>query len=278
MVNVFDRLHLRMRLDRHRIEPALFTHHREGGFQCAKGLHVGARPQVLVLGEQRQAVDVPDRHDRAGEAAIIPGRRRSFLALDRVGVDIIARESVFRGDEIGRDALRHEVGRDGDHRIDRPGAARRTDADAAHRLDTSADRAIMLARHDLGRRKIHGVETGGTEAVDLHPGDVRAVSGGQRRSPRDVAAGLADRVDAAEHDIVDDGPVKAVAVLERGQRRRGQPERRDFMQRPIGLAAPARRAHVVVDEGVRHACLFGRGNVPRFPSCLSRPAGPRRST
>ena len=51
------------------------------------------------------------------------------------------------------------------------------DADAAHRFDPAADRHVVLARHDLGRGKIHRVETGSAEAVDLHAGHAVAVAG-----------------------------------------------------------------------------------------------------
>ena len=71
-----------------------------------------------------------DRHDRFREAAFLPGFRGALLRFDRIGVDVVAGEAVFRGDEIGRDALRHEVGFDRDMRIDRPGAAGGADADA----------------------------------------------------------------------------------------------------------------------------------------------------
>ena len=47
--------------------------------------------------------------------------------------------------------------------------------------------------------------------------------------------------------------VEMVAILDRLQRRRRKMERRRGMQRAVRFAAPARRAHVIVDEGVGHA-------------------------
>ena len=87
---------------------------------------------MLVLGEDRQAVHVAHGDDRAGEAALLPGLRGALLALHRIVVAVGTRKAVFGGNEIGGNALRHEIGFERDRGIDRPGAARRADADAAH--------------------------------------------------------------------------------------------------------------------------------------------------
>ena len=127
----------------------------------------------------------------------------ALLALDRIGVDVVAREAVFGGDQVGRDALRQEVGLHRDRRIDRPGAAGGADADAAHGFDAAADRHVVLAGHHLRRGEVDGVEPRGAEAVDLHARHRVAVARHQRGGARDVAARLADRIDAAQHDVVD---------------------------------------------------------------------------
>ena len=62
------------------------------------------------------------------------------------------------------------------------------------------------------RREVDGVEPGGAEAVDLHAGDRVAVAGVERRGARDVAARLADRIDAAQHHVVDQRRIELVAV------------------------------------------------------------------
>ena len=204
VVDVVDALDLGMGLNRHRVEAALLAHHRERRLQARQRLHVGLGPHVLVAVEQGQAVDVLDRRDRVLEPALVPGRGRALLRLHGVGVDVVAREAVFGGDEIGRDALRHEIGRNGDGGIDRPGAARGADADAAHRFDAAADGQVVLARHDLRGGEIDAVEAGGAEAVDLHAR--RRCSprpAASARHARDVAARFADRIDAAHHDVVD---------------------------------------------------------------------------
>ena len=232
------------------------------GFSDGERLHVGLRAHVLVVVEQRQAVDVLDRGDRALEPALVPGGRRALLRLDGVGVDVVAREAVFGGDEVGGDALRHEIGGDRERRIGRPRAAGRADADAAHRFDAAADRQVVLAAHHLRRGEIHRIEARGAEAVDLHARHRVAEARGQRAHAGDVAAGLADRIDAAHDDVVDLGRFELVAVLDRLQRGRGELQRRGGVQRPVRLAAAARRAHVIENEGVGHAVspcgAFGR--------------------
>ena len=122
-------------------------------------------------------------------------------------------------------------------RIDRPGAAGGADADAAHRFDAAADRHVLLAGHHLRGGEVHGVEARGAEAVDLHARHVVAVIGDERRRAGDVAAGLADRIDAAEDDVVDLPRVEVVALADRAQRRLGEPQRRHLVQRAVRLAA-----------------------------------------
>ena len=124
---------------------------------------------MLVLRQDGHAVDVLDRHHRTIEAALVPGRRRALLALDRIGVDIVSRKSVFGRNEIGGNSLRQEIVRNRDRGIDRPGAARRADADPAHRFDTAADRHVLLAGHDLRCGKIHRVEAGAQKRLICTP-------------------------------------------------------------------------------------------------------------
>ena len=148
--------------------------------------------------------------------------------------------------------LRHEVMRDRDGRIDRPGAAGGADADAAHRFDAAADRHVLLSRHDLRGGEIDRIETGGAEAVDLHAGHAVAVAGHQRRGARDVGAGFADRIDDAHDHVVDQSGIELVAVLDGAERLAGEIERGHFVKRAIHLAATAGCAHVIVNKGVGH--------------------------
>ena len=53
VMHVVDRLDLRMRLHRDRVEAAHLAHLHEGRLQRGQRLHGGRRPHVLVLGEDR---------------------------------------------------------------------------------------------------------------------------------------------------------------------------------------------------------------------------------
>ena len=114
----------------------------------------------------------------------------------------------------------------------------------------------MLTAHDLGGGEIHRVEAGGAESADLDAGNGFAETGVERREARDVGAGLADRIDHAEDDVVDDAFGQVVALLERLQRRGRQRQCGHLVQRAIGLAAAARRANVIVDICLRHDALL----------------------
>ena len=114
----------------------------------------------------------------------------------------------------------------------------------------------MLAAHDLGGGEIHRIEAGGAEPADLDAGDGFAEPRLDRREARDVASGLADRIDHAEHDVVDHVLGQMVALLQRLQRRGGQRQRGHLVQRAIGLAAAARGANVIVDICLRHDALL----------------------
>ena len=190
------------------------------------------------------------------EAALVPGLGGALLAFDRIGIDVVAREAVLGGDEVGRDALRHEIGRDRDGRIHRPGAARGADADAAHRFDAAADGHLVLPGHDLGGGEVHGVETRGAEAVDLHARHVVAVAG--RRAPRRGRCRRPPRRPDRRSRAPCRRRARCRARCGRGWRSsavRRELERRDLVQRAVRLAAPARGADVIVDECLGHGFL-----------------------
>ncbi len=177
---------------------------------------------MLVFIEQGDSVDVLHFQNRMVEAAFAPGCRGALLALDRIGVDVVAGEAVFGRDQIRGNPLRHEIMRDRNGRIDGPGAAGGADADPAHQLDAAADRHVLLSGHDLRGGEIHRVETGGTEAIDLNARHAVAITGDQRRRACDIGTGLADWIDDAHHNVVDQGGIEIVAVLDRAQRLAGE--------------------------------------------------------
>ena len=255
MVDVVDGLHIGMRCDGYRIEAAHFAHHHEGRVERGQRLHVGAGAHVFVAVKDGDTILVLYRNDRVLEAAFFPGLRRTFLAFHRIGIHIVAREAVFGGNQIGRNALRHEVGGNGDGRIHRPGTARHAHADAAHAFNTAGNDDIIHAGADLRSGKVHGIEARGAKPVDLHAGNSIVIACFEHSSTRDVGTGFADRIDAAHDDIVHRRGIDPVAVADCFQRLGSQTDCRDFMQGAVFLAAAARGADVIVNIGVGHFLL-----------------------
>ena len=173
-----------------------------------------------------------------GEALVVPGLARAFLAFDRIGVDVVAGIAVFGGDQIGADALGRVIGIDRKGRIDRPGAAGGADADPAHGFDTAADRHVVLLGHDMHGGEVDRIETGRAEPVDLDAGDGLVIARVDDGGAGDVAAGLADRVDAAHHHVVDLGGVQFVAVAHRFERLGREFQRGHFVHAPSDLPRP----------------------------------------
>ena len=163
------------------------------------------------------------------ESANLPLGLRGRGALLRAGgvrVDVLAAELLDRRDQVGADALRDErrvVVRLGVHR---PGAAVGAHRHARHRLDAAGEDEVLPAGGDLLRGDVDGLEARGAEAVELHAGDRVGQAGLDRGGLGDVGALVADRRDAAEHDVVDAVGIELL-VADRASRasgrRRGRP-------------------------------------------------------
>ena len=78
-------------------------------------------------------------------------------------------------------------------------------------MDSTPPPMVMSCWPDItwAAGEIHRVEAGGAEAVDLHARHLVAEARHDRGHARDVAAGLADRIDAAHHHVVDQSPGRA---------------------------------------------------------------------
>ena len=255
MVNVVDTLDFRMCLNADGFEAAHLTGHLEGGVERGEVLHRRGRTHVFVLGEDDDAVLVLHRHNGAVEIAVFPGMAGALLALDGIGVDVVAGEAVFRGDQVGRNALRHEIAGEVDGRVHVPGTAGHAHADARHAFDAAGNDDVIGALRDLAGREIDGIETGGAESRDLHARRLVGVTGFEGGSFWNDGAGFEHRIDATHDDVVDGRGVEPVAVAQRFQHLCGEARRRHFVQSAILLAAPARRAHVVVNEDFGHRVI-----------------------
>jgi hypothetical protein len=109
---------------------------------------------------------------------------------------------------------------------------------------------MLPAGTHLHRRRVDRLQPRRAETVELHPRCVHIPAGAKRGRARNVAALLANRRDAAEHDVVDVGCVQVGALCKRVEKRDEQIDRRHGVQRTVGLAAPARGANRVVDIGL----------------------------
>src|SRR5690606_15933925 len=126
------------------------------------------------------------------------------------------------------------------------------DTDPAHRFNTSGDDHLLLAADDGGVRKVHRIEAGGAVAIDLYPGDSMGKTGCEHGVAGNVPARLADRIDAAEDDVVYPRRIELAAFANGRQRAGGEHRRRNLVQRAVLLAAAARRTDMIVDECFRH--------------------------
>ena len=186
------------------------------------------------------------------EISVLPCVSRASLAFHGEPVDIGAREPIEGGDHIGADSLRRKVVVVRDPWIRGPCAAVGAHHGSRHRFNAAADGGLVLAGHDLRRGRVDRFERRRTEAMNLLAGNGLSVSGEQHPRPGDVAALLADGLGASHDDIVDQRGVELVALLESPQHLLNELYRADLVQRAVGTAAPARSAHVIVDEGVSH--------------------------
>ena len=244
MVHVVDALDFRMCLDADGIKAAHLAGHLEGGVEGSEILHRRCRTHMLVLGKDGDAVLVLHRDHRLVEIAAVPGMAGALLALDRIGIDVVARETILGGDEIGGNALRHEIAGEVDRRVHVPGTAGHAHADARHRFHATGNNDVIGTGRNLAGREIHGIEARRAKTRDLHAGRLVGIAGLKGGRLRDHGAGLEHRIDAAHDDVIDGGCIQPIAVAQRLQHLGGQTRRRHFVQAPHpscpGRAACAR--------------------------------------
>ena len=246
---------IRISIDNALVDNGVETHaaqHGEGRVQAAEGLHGGVWTDGFVMGEARQAQLVLYGDNRFGKALFFPRTGRAFMRFHRIGIHVIAADAVFRSDHVGRHALRHEIGREGRRRVNRPGTAVRTHGHTAHGLDTATNGHFGFARFYLGCGHVHGFEARCAETVELETGGTLIVTGSQHGGAGDVGTLLADRRDDAQNHIVDQGSVDVVAVAQGLQNLRGQAQSRDLVKAAVFLALAAGGPHGVVDIGLGH--------------------------
>jgi hypothetical protein len=251
VVHVLDALHLRVTLQRHRVE-AHGAHLVERRLERGQALHRGARLDELVFVQNRLAQPVLHRHHRTGEAAFGARGGGALLRLQREGIDVIAAEPFHRRDQVGADALRHEQGLAVGLGVHRPGAAVGADRHAAHALHAAGHDQVFPARAHFLRRHVHGLQTRGAEAVELHAGALEVPAGLQRRHLGQHRALFAHGRDDAHDDVVHLRGVEVVAALQLGQQTGQQVDRLDLVQAAVLLALAARGADGIKNKGFTH--------------------------
>ena len=198
------------------------------------------------------------------EAALVPGLGGALLALDRIGVDVVAREAVFGGDQVGGNALRQEIGL----------APRSSDRPARRRRRRRCRRGSSIRRRRRwscscwplmiwAAAKFTASRPEAQKRLIWMPGtpSPKPATSAAARAMLPPASPTGSTQPITTSSIMPG--VELVAVLDRGQRLRRQIERGHLVQRAVGLAAAARRAHVVVDE-----CI---GHRPPASRCQSKP-------
>ena len=105
-------------------------------------------PSSRVIVSAPSSVVTVDRHDLAVEAALVGGARRALVRLDRERVVLLAGDAPLLGDQLGRDALRHEV------RVARRSSAGRTGSRTCRRRPTRPSaRGSCSRRRPRSRRR-----------------------------------------------------------------------------------------------------------------------------
>ncbi len=246
VVDLLDGVVLRQR---HVVEAAHLADAVERGLQLAQALQVAVGSHVLVVVEDEQTVLVTNRHNRFREVAAGPCRGRLLLSAQRVAVDVLAREALDGGDQVGADALRHEADPVVGLRVGRPGAAVGAHRDTAHRLDAAGQHQVVPAGAHLLRGGVDGLQARGAEPVELHATGGLGQPRGQHCGTGDVAALVADRRHHAEDQVADQGLVQVgEAPAQFVDQPDDQVQRLDLVERAFALLA-ARRADGLVDEG-----------------------------
>ncbi len=180
----------------------------------------------------------------------------------RVLVGVVAGEALDRGEQVRRDALRHEAGgvvRLGVHRYRAAVGGHRY---PRHRLDAAGEDEVVPAGSDLLGGHVDRLEARGAEAAERDPGDRVRESGEQGGGAGDDHALVTHRGHAPEDQVVDGGGIEAgVAPAHLVDEADDEGDGLHLVEGSAGpaigggLAAPARRPDRVVNQGVHRRIL-----------------------
>jgi len=167
-------------------------------------------------------------------------------------VELLARQPPGVGDVLGSDALVREVAAvpGGVLLAQRTGGEGRAHRGAAHHLDATGDREVVLAGDDAGGGEVHRLLRGAALAVDRGAGDRLRPTCGKDRRARDVEGLLADLHHAAPDHVIDQHRVDAGALGEGLQDVRRDVGGVDARQASAPLAQ--RGSDSFDDDGIAH--------------------------
>ncbi len=178
MMDVIHLFDVGMFKDRDVVESRhLFAHANEGRIERAERLHIGFRSHQFIMIENSFANDILDRQDGFLKALFIPSFLGALLAFNRIGINIIAAIAIFCGDQIGGNALRHEIFLKDERRISHSAHAVAAHWDTAHGFDTATNSQIGFTGFHFGCCKIDRFETRTAETVHLNGGSCFSVTG-----------------------------------------------------------------------------------------------------
>jgi hypothetical protein len=221
----------------------------EGGLELGQLLGARVATDGLVRVDEDPDVRVRDldRHDLALEPALVDRAGGAAVGLERVLVQLLARQVPAFGHLLGGDALRDDLPPLADDV--REAAAVGAHRHAGHRLDAAGDHDVELAGPDRRARVEARLHRRTALTLDRAAGDGVGPSGGQRREAGDVPRLLVDLGHAAELHVLDLGRIEAGAVGEAVQDLGGEVVAAQGRQGAVPLAD--RTAKRLDDQGIR---------------------------
>ena len=264
------------------------------GLELGKRFERGLRAWMLVLidnGRTCLAARSLDRHDLLGEIASRNGIAGALLRAQGKGILVRARDLILFRHVLG--SLRHgvdavlrlEQGIDeapAQRRISDLGAAlerllglAHDQRSASHGLNAPCDRELGFAATDGARGIADRIESRGAQPVHGHPWHAIRDAGQEQRHAGHVAIVLARLVGAAEHHLIELGPVDVGMALDQGPDRDGG-KVIGAHTRERAAIAPDGGAHRIADENLArfaHALILALGRL----AMRARRAGMQRA-
>ncbi len=126
-------------MQHHPIEPGHGAEFGKGRLQRSETFHGCLGAEVLVPIEDDESVPVDHRHYRIGKVSLVPGPLGALLRQHGVPIELGSGVAGSRGNQVGRDALRHEMKIGGEHGVRSGREPGREHGNPRHVLDSATD-------------------------------------------------------------------------------------------------------------------------------------------